>query len=147
MSNEANKYVIPSESLEVVEAILNRCEIIKEKTPKILEVVKYHEDKNEKLEVEIECKIIQDADALDAIGKIGLKRTLNYCRSKNVPISNNDYSLDCQEYIPNINPISTCHYICRTMIPNSKNLHTSTAKDLAKGKIKILERFVERNTK
>jgi hypothetical protein len=34
----------------------------------------------------------------------------------NIPITNKEYPLDTSEYIPDINPISTCHYIYNTMI-------------------------------
>ena len=58
-----------------------------------------------------------------------------------------DFPLDSDKYIPDINPISTCHYVYRTMIPNAKNLCTATARKLAKDKIKILEDFVKENYK
>jgi HD superfamily phosphodiesterase len=90
--------------------------------------------------------IIQDADALDAVGEIGLRRTLTYCKTNGIPLSQ-PIPLDTEEYIPDINPISTCHYIWRTMIPNARNLYTKTAKDLVEDKIKILEDFVKENHK
>ena len=92
----------------------------------------------------LETLIIQDADALDAVGEIGLQRTLAYCKTHNIPITS-PKPLDCVEYIPDINPISTCHYIYRTMIPNANNFYTNTAKEIAKEKIKILEDFVEKH--
>ena len=92
----------------------------------------------------LETLIIQDADILDAIGEIGLKRTLTYCKTHNIPISSSK-PLNCQEYIPDINPISTCHYIYRTMIPNVNNLYTKTAKEMAKNKVKILKDFIAKN--
>lgn len=143
MSNQQKRYVAPSESLELARQILLSCNVDLNKLDNILEVVKNHDNKKNK-NFTLETLIIQDADALDAIGGIGLERTLTYCKTNNIPISSTK-PLDCPEYIPDINPISTCHYIYRTMIPNANNLYTKTAKEMAKGKIKILEDFIRNN--
>ena len=47
--------------------------------------------------------------------------------------------------MPNTNPISTCHYVYRTMIPQVERLHTMTAKEIARPKLKIMENFLEQN--
>lgn len=144
MSGEKKRHVFPEESLDVVKSLLLECNVDLSKLDSILEVVRYHDDKDNK-NVSFETLIVQDADALDAIGEIGLERTLKYCKAHNIPLTNKDFSLDCKEYIPDINPISTCHYIYRTMIPNAKKIYTNKAKELSKDKIKILEDFVENN--
>ena len=143
MSNQQKRYVAPSESLELAKKILITCNVDLSKLDHILEVIKNHDDKENK-NVTLETLIIQDADALDSIGEIGIKRTLTYCKTHNIPISSKK-DLDCPEYIPDINPISTCHYVYRTMIPNARNLFTKTAQEMAKDKIKVLENFVECN--
>ncbi len=142
MSNKQKHYIFPEDSLELAKQLLLDCHINSEKLDHILEVVKNHDNKKNK-NFSLETLIIQDADALDAIGEIGLQRTLTYCKTHNIPVSS-PKPLDCSEYVPDINPISTCHYIYRTMIPNVKNLYTNTAKEMAKDKIKILEDFVEK---
>ena len=145
MSTKLKKYVAPEDSLEEVRTLLLACDVDLSKLDAILEVVKNHDNKENK-NVSLEILIIQDADALDAIGEIGIQRTLKYCRTHNIPITA-ESPLDSKEYIPDINPISTCHYIYRTMIPNAKNLYTKTAKEIAKDKIKVLESFVNANYK
>lgn len=142
MSNKAGHFVSPEESLGEVEKILNEAGCNEEKIPKILDVVKNHENKQNK-NVSLETLIIQDADALDAIGKIGLRRTKKYCKKHSIPTVNKKFSLNTKKYIPDVNPISTCHYIKRTMIPNGENLYTNTAKEMAKGKMKVLEDFIK----
>lgn len=143
MSTQLNCVVSAEDSLDDVKQLLLTCNVDLKKLDKILDVVKNHDNKNSK-DFTLEILIIQDADTLDAIGEIGIKRTLKYCETHNIPI-NSTKPLDCPEYIPDINPISTCHYVYRTMIPNANNLYTKTAKELAKDKIKILEEFVEKN--
>ena len=145
MSIRFNRYVTPEESLDEVKQILLDCNVDLDKLDAILNVVKNHDNKDNK-NYSFETLLIQDADALDAIGEIGLERTLKYCKTNNIPISS-ELPLDCSEYIPDINPISTCHYIHRTMIPNAFNLYTETAKQIAKDKIKILQDFVNNNHK
>lgn len=144
MSNQLGYFVPPKDSLEFVKDILLHSGVELDKLDAILEVVKNHDDKSNK-GFSLETLIIQDADALDAIGEIGLNRTLTYCKTNNIPIANFNKPLDCEDYIPDVNPISTCHYIYRTMMPNGKNLYTKTANELSKDKIEILEKFIEDN--
>lgn len=144
MSNKLKYFVTPENSIELAKEILLDCDIDKQKLPEILDVIKNHDNKSNK-NFSLETLIIQDADALDAIGEIGLMRTLTYCKTFNIPLTNKDFPLDTDKYIPDINPISTCHYVYRTMLPNGKNLYTKTAKQLAKDKLEILEKFVKEN--
>ena len=146
MSNELGTFVPAKDSLSVVEKILTDCNVDKTKLPSILEVVKFHDDKSNK-NLPLETLIIQDADVIDALGEVGLKRTLTFCKTHNIPISNTNYPLDCKEYVPNTNPISTCHYVYRTMIPEGKNLYTNTAKNIVYNKIEVLEKFIKENYK
>jgi len=136
--------VSPAESLGKVDEILKRCKVPEDLIPPILEVVKKHDDRDNE-ELNQETKIVQDADMLDAIGKQGLKRTLQYCKHKHIPVTNTAYPLDTEEYVPDYNPISTCHYIYRTMIPCKNQMHTQTGKDMSKTQIKILEDFIKDN--
>lgn len=146
LSNKYGRYVTAPESLGDVKTILLDCGISGDNLDRILEIVKYHDNKEIK-DLPLEALIIQDADALDALGKIGLERTLKYCKKHNIPIANTAYSLDCEEYIPNINPISTCHYVYRTMIENGKNLTTKTALKLAEKEMQVLYDFIKENYK
>ena len=145
MSNQAGYFVSAEKSLDRVKEILLQCNVDKNKLDSILDVVKNHDNKHNK-DVSLETLIVQDADALDAIGEIGLQRSLKYCKAHNIPLTSSK-PLDCPEYIPDINPISTCHYVYRTMIPNGKNLYTKTAKKLAKNDLKTLINFVKENYK
>ena len=137
--------VTASQSLFKVKEILTSCDIPDDIVMKVLEVVKYHDDFTNK-NLNLETRIMQDADRLDAIGKNGLKRTLAYCKYKNIPIFDASYPLDTKSYVPGLNPISTCHYVYRTMIPHKDNLHTQTARNMIKKDIKVLEEFVENNS-
>ena len=145
MSNEAGRFVFPEESIDTVRELLIKSNVDETKLEQILEVVRFHDDKTNKNQM-LETLIIQDADALDAVGEIGLNRTLTYCKTHGIPLTM-PIPLDTEEYIPDVNPISTCHYIWRTMIPNGNNFYTKYAQEIAKDKLKILEDFVKENHK
>lgn len=144
MQNRVGKYVAPKDSLNEVKQILSECGVDENKISAILDAVKTHEKKDVK-NIPIEWQVLQDADALDSLGKIGLGRTLKYCKTHNIPTSNTNFPLDCNEYVPDVNPISTCHYVYRTMIPQGENMHTTTGQKMASRRIKILKDFVKQN--
>ena len=143
MSIKEKKHVSAQDSIEEVRKLLIDSNVDLSRLDAILEVVYNHDDKVNKNQ-SLETLIIQDADCLDAMGEIGLERTLMYCKTNNIPITNFNYPLDAKEYIPDINPISTCHYIYNTMIPNAKNLYTNAAKEMAKDRVEILEMFIKK---
>ncbi len=147
MSNEQNKFISGEESMPRVREILKQFDIEKEALDKILYLIQEHDNKLKKEEIPLELKILQDADTLDAVGKRGLKRSLKYCKNKNFPVYNKAFDLNCAEYIPDVNPISTTHYVYRTMIPKAENMKTTAGKKIAAKKIDVLRKFVENNLK
>lgn len=147
LSNKQNRYVCAKESIEEVEKILTPFNIEPKNLKQILFLIENHENKDDPTITNLELKILQDADVLDAIGLIGLRRTKKYCKNKNIPRVNKNYSLNCKEYVPDIFPISTTHYVFRTMIPQGESMETAMGKKLAKTKLKVLFNFVNKNIK
>ncbi len=140
-----NHYVTPKESLPAIKQILDDFDI--DKKQEILFCIEHHEEKQSSKSFNIETLILQDADALDALGHRGLERTIKYCKTHKIPTTNFDFDLDCEEYIPDINPISTCHYVYRTLIPQCENLNTKTAQQLASKSSKIFKDFIDEQYK
>ena len=145
LSNKEGKFISAKESIEEVKKILKEFDLQVNELNKILYVIEHHDDKIDDENMMLELKIVQDADILDALGKVGLERTLKYCKNKNIPLTNKKYPLDSIEYIPDINPLSTTHYVYRTMIPQANVLHTNMGKQLGKDEVKILEEFLKEN--
>lgn len=143
LSNEKKRYVAPEESLIAVEKILKPIDIDKQTIDKVLYIVGNHEKKSNRSDC-LELNIVKDSDIVDSLGEIGLRRTLRYCENKKIPVVDKSYPLDSKQYIPDINPISTCHYVYRTMIPNIQFLSTKTGKQLAKKKALPLQRFLSK---
>lgn len=148
MADKVGRFVPPAESLDEVKEALAEFNLDEEFLSKVLYVVAYHDDKNMNVEdMTKELQIVQDADILDAVGEVGLKRTLKYCKAKHIPVTNTEYPLDTDQFIPDVRPISTVHYITRTMIPQVAYIHTDSAKQLANDQAKILEDFVHKSLK
>lgn len=145
MSSRCGEFIPAEESLEYAKEILAEFCIAEEKLERILYVIGEHDNKAHRHDKPIELQIVQDGDILDALGEVGLCRTLTYCKRNNIPVADKRYKLDCKEYIPDVNPISTCHYIYRTMIPNYNFLHTNKAKEIGRGLTDVLKNFVLEN--
>ncbi len=141
MQGKIGRYVTPRESLPFIEETLINLNVDKSKLDKILYVIENHELK-EIDSTNKELIILQDADILDALGKRGLKRTLTYCKTHNIPKSKPEIALDDESYMPNTHPISTKHYVFNTMLPHANKLKTETAKILAKNQINVLKKFI-----
>lgn len=145
LSNKEGKFVSAEASIPYVREILKEFDIDSDSLEKILYIIQEHDNKVNDINMPIELQIVQDADILDAIGEIGLNRTLIYCKNKNIPLVDKSHPLDDKDYIPNINPYSTTHYVYRTMIPQANLLHTDIAKKIGINQVAILEKFVRDN--
>ncbi len=125
------KYVPAPESIPYVRQLLTEEKDLHldDKTlEKILYIIKEHDNKSFDVTIPTELMVLQDADILDAIGKIGLKRTKTYCINRKIPFYDGRYPLDISDYVPNIKPYSTTHYVYRTMLPEMKFIKTKTGK-------------------
>lgn len=149
MSNEKGCFVSPDESIELVKDIIlkSEIEISNYELEQVLDIVAKHDEKDDDNNDSIELKIIKDADTMDAMGKIGLDRTLTYCKVHKIPIYDPRFPLDQDGYVPNTNPISCVHYVYRTMLPNSKILRTYAARELATKVEDFIEKHVNSKIK
>ena len=146
LSNEKGRFVSPEESIETIKKMLKPYDIEKEKLEKILYIIENHEKKQDFEFDIIEAKIVVDADILDGLGKRGLKRTLQYGKDKGLPLES-EIDINTKEYIPDVNPISTKHYVYRTLLPNSKNMKTQTGEKLSKLYAEKLEKLFNKKLK
>lgn len=144
------KYVSAQESIPYIKNILtedNLIHIDDGTLKKILYVIKEHDNKNFDATIPTELIVLQDADILDALGKIGLKRTKTYCINRKIPFYDGRYPLDIEDYMPNIKPYSTTHYVYRTMLPEMRFIKSRTGKKLAKKQGRVLQKFIDKNSK
>lgn len=146
MSDELGRYVSPEESLPVVEEFIADIRLTNEQKDHILLAVKHHEDYNfsggEKAH-DIESKIVQDADNLDAIGAFGLVRVLKYGINYNLLEYDPNTPLYNNEYVEGTRDASTIHHIHNKLMRLGDYMNTKTAHHIAKNKTKILKDFVD----
>lgn len=146
MSSEKGEYVSPKESLVVVKKFIDDLEITDKQKEHILYAIEHHEEysfgKGGNVVSDIESKILQDADNLDAIGAIGIVRTFKYGFAHNIP----DYDpmpLYQNEYEEKDHDVSTIHHIHNKLIRLGDCMNTKTAKELADSKIKLMKDFTD----
>ena len=147
LGSQQNKFVSPKESLPVVENFLSDLDITNEQKEHILYAIEHHEEYmfgegGVKVQ-DIESKILQDADNLDAIGAIGIIRTFKYGIVHNVVDYDPNVPLYQNEYNESKEDASTIHHIYNKLIRLGEYMNTQTAKDLAKSKTKFMKEFIE----
>lgn len=147
LSEKENRYVTPKESLKVVKKFINPLDITKKQKEHILFAVEHHEEyKFGETGVnvdDIESKILQDADNLDAIGAVGIARLFKYCvvhkwkdYDPNIPLYRDDFDDSRAD-------ASAIHHIYNKLLRLGKAMHTKTARKMAKDKTKLLKTFMD----
>ncbi|MDE6583506.1 MAG: HD domain-containing protein [Clostridia bacterium] len=147
LSVERERFVSPKESLPVCESFLKGLNITEKQKQHILHAIEHHEEYafgKDKIQIDdIESKILQDADNLDAIGAIGIVRTLKYGIARNrlvydptVPLYQNDYTESKED-------ISTIHHIYNKLLRLGEYMNTKTARQLAEKKTQLMKDFIE----
>ena len=146
MSAELRRPVSPKESLPVVEKFLKDIEISTKQKNGILKAIEHHEEyafgRSGINVTDIESLILQDADNLDAIGAVGLVRTIKYSIAHDIPDFEPNIPLYQDVYDDTKEDPSTIHHIYNKLLRLGKNMNTKTAKELSKKKIKLMKDFV-----
>ena len=143
---EQNRFVSPKESLPVVEEFLNEVQLTSNQREHILYAIEHHEEysfgEGGVSVKDIESKILQDSDNLDAIGAIGIVRTFKYGMVHNVIDYDPNVPLYQNEYSESKGDASTIHHINNKLLRLGEYMNTETAKELSKEKIKLMTDFM-----
>ncbi len=128
---------------------LEKLEVTKVEKAKIIEVIQQVSFKGAGVEtpaLSAEAKIVQDADRLDAIGAIGIARTFAYGGNKNRLIYNPEIKPEMHEnfeaYKNSTAP--TINHFYEKLLLLKERLNTDSAKEIAKGRHKFMEDFLQR---
>lgn len=144
---EQNRFVSPKESLPVVEEFLKDLDITDKQRKHILKAVEHHEEyafgKGGVQVYDIESKILQDADNLDAIGAVGIVRTFKYGIAHNVIDYNPNVPLYTNDYEESSDDASTIHHINNKLLRLGLYMNTQTAKEIAKKKTELMKEFMD----
>ncbi len=128
---------------------LEKLEVTKVEKAKIIEVIQQVSFKGAGVEtpaLSAEAKIVQDTDRLDAIGAIGIARTFAYGGNKNRLIYNPEIKPEMHEnfeaYKNSTAP--TINHFYEKLLLLKERLNTDSAKEIAKGRHKFMEDFLQR---
>ena len=148
MQVETGEFVPPKDSLVRVSGVLSQVEGVSDvQKEKVLHSVEHHElynfgDPGEQV-TDIETLILQDADNLDAIGAVGLVRTIVYSSSHNIPMWNGKTDFEVENYKEGLGDDSTLHHIYMKLLKLSGNMNTETGGNIGKSRKKLLQDFAE----
>lgn len=97
------------------------------------------------LPINIELKILQDADRLDALGAIGIARTFHYGGYKNRPLY--DPAIPPREYQSaaayRASQAPTINHFYEKLLRLKDGMHTATARKIAAQRHAFMEQFLE----
>jgi len=149
MQNETGCFCLPKDSLDNIKEIIDKSDIIlsRKQIDMVLHCIEYHEEysfsKSGKTVSDIETLILQDADNLDAIGAIGVGRTMTYGATLGIPIWNPDINDEKKTFDEGDKEESTIHHFYNKLFKLKDNMNTSTAKAIAQKRHEFMEQFVE----
>ena len=148
LQSKMHRYVTPKESLDEVLNIIKlaKLDLTSEKINKILFCIEHHEEYNwNGYNVDdINTKILQDADNLDAIGAIGIGRSFGYAAINNQVFYDDTIPLEKFDgYEEKLKDVSNIHFLNNKLIKLGDNMNTKTAKDIALERVKFVENFIK----
>lgn len=148
LQSKMHRYVTPKESLDEVLNIIKlaKLDLTSEQINKILFCIEHHEEYNwNGYNVDdINTKILQDADNLDAIGAIGIGRSFGYAAINNQVFYDDTIPLEKFDgYEEKLKDVSNIHFLNNKLIKLGDNMNTKTAKDIALERVKFVENFIK----
>ncbi len=147
MGAELGRFCSPEESLPKVRELLDMLDLSEGEKERITHAVKHHEEYSfgkEKVTVtDLESMILQDADNLDATGSIAIIRSFRYGSAHGMPDYDPNVEFYQNEYSESVNDRSTIHHLYNKSLRIGNYMHTQTAKEIAKEKMKLIKDFIE----
>lgn len=148
MKRPDGKLTMPVESLPQIESILLGIDFPKDLLPKVLRAIELHEDysfgvQNQSAQ-DIETKILQDADRLEAIGAIGVARCFAFGGAHGKPIFDPSFPLTGSQYDSSeAKDPSQIHHFYSKLLKLGSDMHTKTGKAIAKKRHAFMKTFVD----
>ncbi len=148
MQSEKKEYVSPKESLDKVREIITlaKLDLDENQINSILFCIEHHEEYNWNGNnvKDINALIVQDADNLDAIGAIGIGRSVGYAAINNQIFYDDKIPLeDYIGYEEKLKDVSNIHFLNNKLIKLGDNMNTQTAKRIAKERVDFIRRFID----
>ena len=137
----------PADALKELKKFLTSIEVTPVQIEAIVSIITRMSFKNhqEKQDLSLEGKVVQDADRLDAIGAIGIARVMCYSGSTGRPIHNPDMkpreNMTPEEY-RNGESTAIMHFY-EKLLKLKDLMNTKYGNELAKGRHEFLELYLE----
>jgi len=146
LGDKQKRFVSPKESLPIVKSFIDELDITNEQKEHILFAVEHHEEykfgeKGVNVD-DIESKILQDADNLDAMGAVGIIRLFKFGIVNNIKDYDPNVPLYRDKFDDSRTDASSIHHIYNKLLRLGSAMHTKTARKLAKKKTKLLKEFM-----
>ena len=152
MENEINKngseyrFVSPKESLPKVKEMLSHIDLTDEQVNEICFCIENHENYNwsgDNVD-DINALILQDADNLDAIGAIGIARSLTYSGANNIAVYDDTKPLITDaNYKEGDKDPSVLHHFYHKLFKLGDQMNTKTAREIAEKRIQFMKDFTK----
>ncbi|EKD57068.1 MAG: hypothetical protein ACD_58C00010G0014 [uncultured bacterium] len=128
--------------VKIAQDILEKIGYSQDKIDKICEIVLHHEDSKFgiKYQPNLETRIVQDADAIDGFGAVGLSRFFQFAGSTNMPLWIPSYKKEPKIIYENI---SIIHNIEAVIKYAGEICTTKLGKKLFKYRLKVMKSFVK----
>ncbi len=111
-----------------------------EKKEEVVHCIKAHRFSNDTEPETIEAEVLQDADNLDAMGAMGIARTMAHSGAFNRPIYTPEK--DCEEYDGESE--SAAAHIREKLLKIKDSLNTETAKKMGEKRHAFMEKYLEK---
>ncbi len=129
------------ESADLAKKILDNYGYSQKKISQICYCIRAHSYSKKVVPTSLEGRILQDADRLDALGAIGIARTFSISGSENRtfynaddPFCRSDRNLDDKRW--------TLDHFQTKLLKLEENMHTETAKKIARQRTKFMMLFI-----
>jgi uncharacterized protein len=130
-----------TQSAKAAKKILQKYNYTKDEIKIITDAIRDHSFSKGKVPKTLEGKVLQDADRLDAIGAIGIARVFSVGGAER-RIFYNSQDPFCRTHSPN-DTMWTLDHFYKKLLLVEKKLNTKTAKIEARGRIKIMKKFLD----
>lgn len=139
-------FVSPKDSIPTIKEILKDVEILDEEKEHICYAIEHHEEYSfggGKVTVkDIESKILQDADNIDAAGAIGIARTFTFSAAHCIPFYTPEVPLTTGAYKEGNFDESVIHHCINKLARLDQTMNTLTGKEICKQRCEFIKTFV-----
>jgi len=130
-----------AEGAKMVRKVLEEVDFPKEKIDQVAYCIEAHRFRKGIAARTLEARILQDADRLDILGAIGIARVFSRGGWGNIPL--HDPSIPPKEKYDG-RSLTSINHIYEKILRAKDRMNTRTAREIAEGRHKFVEQFLER---